>query len=477
MMGKQIITILALIAITVISATSYNYIQYDERIPFLVIVTALIIVYLFFLYQQKTKYKGLWHKPSNIFIVSYLIVSFQYVLDFCLGYKTYQDFYVPSSVNKMSITCLIGLLSFVFGYVFTKDKWTSNNSTSSGRVISTSFLVILQILFFVAWIMTVGVVELLSGNGYFEDLSGTTSSNYEMLFYDVTVTILVSIIMNSKGISIRTFKEFLNQSPALSWIIVGLYCLLRLISGDRGPALYTALAVFFAYLIVSHKSIRLSRLLFFAIIGAVVLNLVGIARSLSLDKSFSERIATALSDYSSSSEARFSEKTILPIAEELAMSSRCNQIAIDLIDKGEDNYHYGKYFFYQLIQCVPYIPSFLVNTLNISEDELSANIKMTDVYHGRHDLSQIGTTIVADSYFDGGVIGVILMLFLCGWTFRKVDFVVCISSPSNWFQTALVILLASMAIYIPRSTLILQFKQLIPVGAFYYINYFLSSKR
>lgn len=476
-MNKQIIIIITLVTMAIFLVMGMNCGQYDRSIPFIVLLVAAAFVCMYLLYQQKSIYKGIWHKPSNVFLLSYLIVSFQYLLDFCLGYKTYHDFYISSSVNKMAITCLLGLLSFMMGYVLTKDRLESNKVTCNNNVISIWFLVILQMFFFVAWIMTINITALISGQSYFEDLSGTSSSNYEILFYDVTIVILISIIINNNRIQINSIKEFAKKGSVLSWIIICLYCLLRLVSGDRGPALYMVLAVFFAYLIASHKSIRLSKMLLFAIIVAFILNLVGIARSLSLDKSFSERVTTAFTDFSGSSEARFSEKTIFPITEELAMSSRCNQIAIDLVDKGEDNYHYGKYCFYQLIQCVPFVPSFLAHTLNIPEYELSANIRMTDIYYGRHDFAQIGTTIVADPYFDGGIIGVIVMLFICGWAFRKVDYGVCISPPSNWFQIAVVILFASMAVYIPRSTMILQLKQLIPIGFFYYINYFIFCKR
>lgn len=476
-MKKQIITIASFIAVASFFVISFNYEQYNASIPVFIVLTAFIFLYLFYLYQQKSEYKGMWHKPSNIFILSYSIVSFQYLVDFCLGYKTYQDFYIPSSVDKMAVTCISGLFSFIMGYILTKGRWNTNNATHNNRIISTGFLVILQIVFFLAWILTVNIAELISGQGYFEDISRTSSSYFEMFLYDVTIVILITIVMNCNVNQVRSFKEFVKRGPLFCWIIVCLYCILRLISGDRGPALYMALAVFYAYMIATHKSMRLSRILLFTVVGAFILNLVGIARSLSLDNSFSDRVKTAFTDFSGNSEARFSERTILPITEELAMSNRCNQIAIDLVDSGKDKFHYGKYFFYQLAQCVPFVPSFLANTLKIPEDELSANIKMTDVYYGRHDLAQIGTTIVADPYFDGGIIGVMLMLFFCGWAFKKVDFAVCISPPSDWFQIAVVLLLASMSIYIPRSTLILQLKQIIPISVLYYSNYFLVSKR
>lgn len=193
-MNKQIIIIITLVTIAIFLVMGMNCGQYDRSIPFVVLLVAAVFVCMYLLYQQKSIYKGMWHKPSNIFLFGYLIVSFQYLLDFCLGYKTYHDFYISSSVNKMAITCLLGLLSFIMGYVLTKDRLVSNKITCNNKVISIGFLVILQMFFFIAWIMTVNIAALISGQGYFEDLSGTTSSNYEMFFYDVTIVILITIL-------------------------------------------------------------------------------------------------------------------------------------------------------------------------------------------------------------------------------------------------------------------------------------------
>ena len=64
-----------------------------------------------------------------------------------------------------------------------------------------------------------------------------------------------------------------------------------------------------------------------------------------------------------------------------------------------------------------------------------------------------------------------------GYIFKKVDSGVCLDTPSNWVQIAIVLLYASMAVYIPRSTLIIQLKQLIPICVFYYLNLLISGKR
>lgn len=467
-LGVSIISIMLALLLYVFSTEQD---MYNNIVPKMVAFVVCIYSIWFFMYQQKTIYKGIWYKPSNIFLICYIIVSFQYVFDLVIGYKTYADFYIGSSVNKLSITCLLGLISFIVGYMLTSDRGSRNDRRYSSSVISYKFLIILQLFFFTRWILTVNILSLLAGHSYFEDLSGTSAAFYENLFYDVTVAILIIIVNNCKVKGLDTPKSFFREGNIFVWLTIGAYCLIRLVSGDRGPCLYMILAVFFSLTIIAKNYIKVSRIIVLALAGMFILNLVGIARSLSLDMSFSDRISSAFTDFSSSDDARFSEKTILPMTEELAMSSRCNQIAISTIDSQSEELHGGKYAFYQFIQCFPFVPSFLHNTLKIPADELSANIKMTDIYYGRHDFAQIGTTVVADAYFDLGVFGVVLMLLLCGFVFRKVDYGICMCPPNHWFFLAIYLLFASMAVYIPRSTLIFQLKQLIPICALYFINY------
>ena len=192
------------------------------------------------------------------------------------------------------------------------------------------------------------------------------------------------------------------------------------------------------------------------------------------EKNFGDRIVEAFTDFSNSSSARFSDKTILSASEELALSIRCNQIAVNEIDNNNHPYHYGKYTFYQLIQCIPFVPGILRNQLKISDQELSSNVVMTDIYAGSHDTYQIGTTIIADPYFELGTIGVIIMLLFVGYCYRYIDHGICINTPSNAIAVCVLILFASMSIYIPRSAFIFQLKNLIPILVFFYTNKLLS---
>ena len=257
---KRIIVLLFVGVLCVALLSSFN--TYEVRVPKAVVFFAFLFSFLFFLYEEKSAFKGMWHKPSNIFLFCYLIVSFQYVIDLCLGYKTYQDFYVPSSVNKMSLTCLCGLISFILGYVMTgTGNHDKQQSEADVKLINISFLVFLQVAFFVGWILTVNILALLSGIGYFVDDSGSAASNYENFFYDVTIAIFIAIITNSKRKDVSTLKSFLKEGTIIIWTLICIYCLIRLVSGDRGPALYMASAVFFTYMMVTRKKIKVGKII------------------------------------------------------------------------------------------------------------------------------------------------------------------------------------------------------------------------
>ena len=201
---KRIIVSLFVGIVCIALLSSFN--TYDVRVPKVVVCLASFFCFLFFMYQEKSIFKGMWHKPSNIFLFCYMIVSFQYLIDFCLAYKTYQDFYIPSSVNKMSLTCLSGLACFILGYYMTGiGKFGQQKSDACVNNINIRFLVILQFSFFVGWILTVNILALLSGIGYFVDDSGSAASIFENFFYDVTIAIFIAIIINSKNKELKTY--------------------------------------------------------------------------------------------------------------------------------------------------------------------------------------------------------------------------------------------------------------------------------
>lgn len=168
---------------------------------------------------------------------------------------------------------------------------------------------------------------------------------------------------------------------------------------------------------------------------------------------------------------RFSdERTVFKATEELALSEKCDEIAIEMIKYRGDKIHGGMYFITQLLESIPFLSHIVQYEIGLDEYEWSSDFLLTDDYAGRHDLYQIGTTIVADSYLDLGLCGVILLLVLTGACYYWVDFGVIVRTPKSEAMIILVILFASLAIYIPRSTFVIQLKNFIPVLFLFYLN-------
>ena len=445
--------------------------NYDINVLYICLFTVSLLTLIFLIFQQQSEFNGIWYKPSNVFLLSFLIVNFQYIVDICCGFKNYHDLFYPQTVNKAAVVSCIGLLSFVVGYMICKPRQVKCYEVSTD-IIGTKLLSILHAFLFIGWISTANILLIISGITYLSEEKGTNS--LESLFYCCTVALFVTIALNARMHPIEGFKFFFKKVSIINWTCILLYCIIRMMSGDRGPFMYMILAIFFAYILTTKSVIKLRKIIPFMVGFILLVNLIGIARMTATENSFGDRIVEAFTDFSSHDKSRFSEKTVLKATEELAISFRCNQIAVNEIDNNGHPFHYGNYTFIQLIQCIPFVPGLLRYQLNIPESELSSNVVMTDVYYGRHDLTQIGTTIIADPYFDLGIIGVILLLFFVGYCYRYIDYGICVFTPLSPVSVCILILFASMSVYIPRSTFIIQLKNLIPIMFFFYVNKIMS---
>ena len=95
----------SLLTLIPIAVASLVYSQYDIGGPILCMFVVVVLITTFIVYQQNSMYKGLWYKPSNVFLLSFLIVNFQYITDLVLGLKNYFDFDYPETVNRVAVLC------------------------------------------------------------------------------------------------------------------------------------------------------------------------------------------------------------------------------------------------------------------------------------------------------------------------------------------------------------------------------------
>lgn len=441
----------------------------------LLFVMCSVAIYLYG--QQHSMYQGFWNKPSNILLLGLLILNFQYLIDLVFGLKTFSDFIRPNAVIYSCYLSTLGTLAYLVGASRPRIIKKQENFHSIIKI-KIYPLIFLQIVFFVLWVMTVNVVTLLLGLQYGEEDETNLANFFEGLFCQSTMAILVCIALNCRSQKNVTFRQFISQNSFASWLCVGLYMIMRLVSGDRGPFIYTAFGIFFTFVFVSKFKLKLRYGLFALFIGALLVTLVGMARNDAASSSFSQRISNSSTDFFTSNTGRFSDGTILNSTEELAMSIRCNLIAVDEIEHKGHSLNYGKYQVYQILNIIPYMPSYLRKTLKIPLKELSSDAYLTLRYFGDYFSSgQIGTSCIADFYLDLGVFGVFFGMLVLGLLFNRIDWAICFDRYISPMLLITVLLFASRCVYISRSTVLGQIKPIIIVAVLFYLNLFLFNSK
>lgn len=475
---KKIVSInisIVLLIIIIILMFAVNLSSHSICGECLLLVAIAFIIY--FSNQQGSQLRGWWIRPSNIFLFGLLIVNLQYIIDFTLGYKTISNFVSLWSLNYCAAIGSAGIISFIIGNLTSKTirqqaSFAPNNTSGC------FFLYLIQAVSFIGWILSVDLISLITGATYGDGTwkwDGGLSTLLEGLIYASTITILVFKIIKSSDDEPKNLRSFIKSFSFSFWLFVTLYLTIRILSGDRGPFIYTTLSIFFSYIIISKRKIAFQYVLAGVVIFAVFLILIGIARTQSATLSVSEKLSIALQSYD---KARFSDATVFVPTEELAYSFRCNETAVNEIKNGA-KFHYGKYQLFALLNCIPFMPSFMYNKLKIPITELSSDYYLTEAYFGDYSISgQIGTTVVADFFLDFGLLGVIVGMFLVGLFFKQVDNNICISNSSSLSVIAVIITLAfaSKAIYIPRATFLGQLKPTVIILVLFYLNKLISSK-
>lgn len=468
-MYKQILIIFILIYIVLyllVPVGSFSHVLFDVSLAVVVLAVAF-----FFRYSQKGLLKSQWAKPSNFLLISYLVVNMQCLLDYRLGLKNiYSDLIkYPFIFNQCVILVVVGLLAFVLGYC--KSTYSINRQKvnvtlrnfSVGKK-SLFFISTLQFLFFGLFLANVNVVDFFIGKAHVGGTRETTLANYfEALLYVSNVVLVVVVIFGKKEIG--SIRQYLTAFPFFSFYLMLIYMLLRMVSGDRGPFIQTTLLLFYGYLYIVRKRIKLIYIVGILFAGAVYINLIGIARSMDAEsQSFSERISTAADSFSQ--DGRFANKegsTVFSSTEELAGSFLVNQIAVNDIVNRQGSYQYGAYQLFGILNTIPFISGFIAQQMNLNGEQISSSERANYLYLGRQRTWGVGSSMLADFYWDLGIIGVVVGMFFAGLVFHYIDHSLFVENKSyvSTFALTFCLMYAAASIYIPRSTLIFVLKPIV----------------
>jgi oligosaccharide repeat unit polymerase len=384
-----------------------------------------------------------WFRMDIIFLLGFGVVHFQWAIMIALSeirpqYLLHNIRILDSSyINFGTWLSTVGALSWFIGYSWLLSK--------GKKIIEFNFqykkLFWFTVMSFILFVMTAGS-KFLSGAVYKGQGGGTAGegiSVYFQVLMSISILVLTAVVVLGKK---NKFK-----SNALLWfanldkkylVLAGSYVLLFLSIGDRGIPMQIVISflVLFGALV---RPIVFKEFIVIIVVGAIVLTLVGLGRSVESD----ENILVA-----GSNEAEFTSNYDATI--ELANSARTLYIALyDVPD--HHNYFWGKLWLGKLLTVFPLAQSQYLKFTNDKPYELGSGKYITYLRFGLYPPSGEGTSLIADIYLNFGLMGVIFFMLLLGLVFKKGQNELQLQRSFYWIIFAA--LLASGALYMGRGGL------------------------
>lgn len=421
-----------------------------------------------------------WVRPSNILTISLLIVNLQIIACVWLGYDTISNYLETTKysnyIGKVFYAGLMGICCYLMGYSWSKNMGNARSTRVADVTNPKILLSCLVLVCFLLFIVNIDIASFLTGMDYegsgAADRTTSASAIWETLL-DTFLTIEVAYVTKNAANSESkiTIYRYVKLFPFLIWIVVISYMSLRLISGDRGPVIYTGLMFFYSYIMISKNKIKLTTLVTLMLIGAVSMTVINSVRSYrNFNQSFQEKVLRSFDDFKDND----GPKTFSPFTHELAKSVNCNFIAISDVNEGKTDLKYGLYNFCELAGCIPGSARFFKALFDLDIYRAVTSEYVTISFFGKNYLIGLGTTAIVDFYLDFGLLGIILGMFLLGLTYKKIDSML-IENVSSIFLLIFFLKFASMAIYIPRASFSFVLNRCLYICVFYVFIYVLAS--
>ena len=448
----------------------------DKGIMIEIFIVAFISILLFAFKKEKVPaLKGQFLKHSTLVIIGLVVVHFQYDIDYIIGNASVNDKYIWVDTNvviKTLTLSVIGLLCFFLGYLSYKKRKKRTENQSIERVYNANFLLWVATFLLIGYFFTVNPLYLM---GYYGVEQIGEEAGYIILFFKVVIFSI--IIQNCRNIIVSgvipaSFKDYVKTQGLHLIILLGIYLLSVMISGDRGPLMAYGLAFISGYFFVTKKKLSLKQGLLFMFLGASVITILGYARTQDRSLSFNDKISESFNV-----DNRFDTESFLPQTQELATSVRALHAAVDYIPERHP-YLYGRFQFQQLAVTLPFFSNF--NPLLFEKQEYkyrSSSSFVTWINQGDNPYSGDGTTCIADFYFDFGIIGVIIGMYFFGFFIRFTEIKMYSLSMPTLFAHALLVVYLSDAIYISRSTVLIEIKAAVWIFIILVLNKHIFNKR
>lgn len=416
MAGMNRFSIRVLLLLLIVTLLRYFMGGYEELSKIslsITLITVLLatIVYFFVREEECSGLKNNFYQISAIFVIGFILVHFFEYLAFVTGeHASIIDIdYVDSSyVNGAAMVSCACLITYYLGAFIAKTPYFIKERFHTSKTIVLEGVMLLSTIIFY-----ISAGEDYFNGGYGEAMNVTGVS----LFAQISQTCIVGAAVACSAVVIyrnnpTDLKGYIQQYSVIYYIALLSYCFLVLRSGDRGPLIHCFICYWTPYFFVGKKKIKLVFAVVLLCAGALLMSLLGTVRSMDGDLSLG-KIAEA-QEYRNE---RFEDNNIIfTSTAELSNVVRAYHV---LYYFSETNFIvYGAGFVNQILGIVPGLRYVLYPLFGIDDTEITTAHISTILLEKDHGM---GSTCVADTYFNFGAYGTILVFFFVGLLFRKMD--------------------------------------------------------
>jgi len=434
---------------------------------------------LLYISIRKLKYGEMrWLSISTMFILGYFVVFFQIFLLDLFGFKLIKVYYSLIWINKAVMQksfgiASIGLLAFYVGASSIQLKSHKNIKNPNVTISPDYVFVVLTLayIFYILFFIFAGSYRY--GIYYAKDASPLAVYCYKLFVVclSAAVIIKVSYITSYKEKKL-TFIKYLNIFGFPLLFLLVWHIVFSTYVGDRGPVISFTLLAFAMYFIRWQK-LNLFRIIIAVLIAASLMTLIGKIRSYrSSGMGYSRRLSEAVSEYSDKEgiDSKFGIKVPASETIELALSVQTLNHALYNVP---DNYKF-RYGLFQLNYFFSIVPglSGMTNSLLYDGNEKykSSSCFITYLIQGDNPSYGNGTSIIADFYLDFGVLGVIVGLFLLGLFIGRNESRLWKDYQKPTLIWIAILILFSKALYLNRSSIGLEFSNIVLIFIFIKLN-------
>ncbi len=311
------------------------------------------------------------------------------------------DFIKANFLLGISLPLIIAgyLVSYKIGY---KGK-RKINTLRLNPIKKTPFL----FYFIIFFILSLSVTGLAVGSTFI----GSSSYYYILLIRSAMIICILTIFnemiynnfmryVNFKAIFKRNFFVF---------TCIFLFIVYVLIGGDRGPALVLILMLVFGYLLIQKMRIKYTTLFFF----------IGFLFIFNTFFTFIEVLRLNDIEMLSINSIEQSLDTFEDYKKTQGTTIQMTALAIEGIENELYPHSYGLFLIESLVKGIPFFGPVIIKNV-LGEDFYQGTADLLTIQHsGRGYETGLGTSYLADTYIEFGLVGIIIISFFYGFLIRK----------------------------------------------------------